>query len=208
MSSLIVLCPQCLTWGEPHADRCTECGVAVDVDAPDPDDDSLALRLGEPLRELGPVRLDRSGWPSLGSLVATSAGLLFLPDFVARPNGAIEPCTDEPDADNRWIAPLSLSWWWPQRSSRVQASPLNRTSSASGTDAEDTSSRPVFQRLLDAPGGLFVARPSVRHLLARWNRLQIERRPSRSVTLRPVPRGASVGELVRQLRELAVWRDV
>ena len=208
MSSLIVVCPQCLTWAEPHADRCTECGIAVDVDAPDPDEATLARRLGEPLRELGPVRLDRSGWPSLGHLIATSAGLLFLPEFQVRPNGAIEPRLDEPDFGNRWTAPLSLSWWWPQQLPRTPASPLARARSASAVAADDTPSLPLFQRLLDAPGGLFVARSSVQRLLARWNRLQIERRPARSVTLRPVPRGASSGELVRQLRELSAWRGV
>jgi len=203
MSSLIVLCSQCLTWGEPHADRCTECGVAVDIDAPDPDEQSLALRLGEPLRELGPVRLDRSGWPSLGHLVATSEGLLFLPDFLARPNGAIEPLADEPDSNNKWTAPLRPSWWWPLRSTDSSF-----THSMSASAAHETMSRPLFQRLLDAPGGLFVERASVRRLLARWNRLQIERRLARSVTLRPAPHGTSVGELTKQLRELAVWRDV
>ena len=196
MSSLIVVCPQCLTWAEPHADRCTECGVAVDVDAPDPDEETLALRLGEPLRELGPIRLDRSGWPSLGHLVVTSEGLLFLPDFLARPNGAIEPLIGEPIDSHTWSAPLSLSWWWPQRSSVTHAK--------TGPDDAENANRSLslFQRLLDAPGGLFVARDSVHRLLARWNHLQIERRPARSVTLRPVPRGVTVGELLRQLREL------
>ncbi len=205
MSSLIVLCPQCLTWAEPQADRCTECGVVVDVDAPDPDGESLSLRLGETLRELGPIRLDRSGWPSLGRLVATSAGLLFLPELRARPNGAIEPCAGEPDSAAGWAAPLSLSWWWPQR---TPASSFHPTRSVSADVAEETASPPLFQRLLDAPGGLFVARASVGRLLARWNHLQIERRPARSVTFRPAPRGATVGELLKQLRELSAWRGV
>ena len=202
MSSLIVVCPHCLTWAEPHADRCTECGVAVDIDAPDPDEESLALRLGEPLLELGPVRLDRRGWPSLGRLVATSEGLLFLPEFVRRPNGAIEPRIDEPDNSTNWSARLGCLWWWPQWSQFTPAK------AAPFADADDTVSLPIRQRLLDAPGGLFVARASVRRLLAHWNHLQIERRPARSVTLRPVPRGAAVGELLRQLRALDCWRDV
>ena len=195
MSSLIVVCSHCLTWAEPQADRCTECGVAVDIDAPDPDAESLAWRLGEPLLELGPVRLDRRGWPSLGRLVATSEGLLFLPDFVPRPNGAIEPRIKE--ADNM----AGRSWWpvWSQCAA---------TKFAPAADTDDTASLPLFQRLFDAPGGLFVARPSVRRLLARWNHLLVERRPARSVTLRPVPHGAPVGELLRQLRALSAWRGV
>lgn len=202
MSSLIVVCPHCLTWAEPQADRCTECGVAVDVDAPDPDEATLAQRLGEPLLELGPVRLDRPGWPSRGHLVATSEGLLFLPDFISRPNGAIEPRVEEPVSAGWWTAPLSPTWWWPSPSRVASTKP------ASGTGADSAPHPPPFQRLLDSPGGLFVARASVRRLLARWNHLQIERRLARSVTLRPVPRGAPVGELLRQLRELSAWRGV
>jgi len=202
MSSLIVVCPHCLTWIEPHADRCTECGVAVDIDAPDPDEEVLALRLGKPLLEIGPVRLERPGWPSLGRLVATTEGLLFLPDFVRRPNGAIEPRLDEPDSSANWPARLGCSWWWPQRSQ------LTPTKSAPAVDSTATVFPPILQRLLDAPGGLFVERASVRRLLARWNHLQIERRPARSVTLRPVSRGAAVGELLKQLRELSAWRGV
>lgn len=197
MSSLIVVCPHCLTWVEPHADRCTECGVAVDMDARDPDDATLARMLGEPLLELGPVRLDRRGWPSLGRLVATTEGLLFLPEFVRRPNGAIEPRLDEPDNTTNRSARLVCSWWWFRQSQLTSAKPVPIAA------VDDTVSRPIHQRLLDAPGGLFVARASVRRLLARWNHLQIERRPARSVTLWPVPRGAAAGELLKQLRELA-----
>lgn len=202
MSSLIVVCSHCLTWVEPHADRCTECGVAVDIDAPDPDEDMLVQRLGDPLLELGPVRLDRRGWPSLGSLVATTEGLLFLPEFAQRANGAIEPRVEEPDSSTTWSARLSYSWWWPQQS---QITPTNEASVA---DSGEGMSRSVSQRLFDAPGGLFVARDSIQRLLARWNHLQIERRPTRSVTFRPVARGTSVGVLLRQLRGLPAWRGV
>lgn len=202
MSSLIVVCSQCLTWVEPHADRCTECGVAVDIDASDPDDEVLVQRLGEPLLELGPVYLDRHSWPSLGWLVATTEGLLFLPDFAQRPNGAIEPRIEEPDSSTNWTARLGCSWWWPQQSQFTPTLPI------SAADSDDAVSRPMFQRLLNAPGGLFVARASIHRLLARWNHLQIERRPARSVTLRPVPRGASAGALLRQLRGLSAWRGV
>ncbi|MBC8116778.1 MAG: hypothetical protein H7062_20475, partial [Candidatus Saccharimonas sp.] len=150
----------------------------------------------------GPIRMNRRGWPSFGQLVATSEGLLFLPDFIARPNGAIEPRSEEPESAGRWTAPLSPSWWWPL-SSRVAST---RPVTFSGTDS--AMPPPPFQRLLDAPGGLFVQRTSVRRLVAFWNHLHIERRPARRVTLHSVPRGVGVGELLRQLRELSAWRGV
>lgn len=201
MSSLIVVCPQCLTWVEPHSERCTECGVAVDVDAPDPDAQMLAQRVGEALLELGPIRLDRSGWPQLGHLVATTEGLLFLPDFLPRPNGAIEPRVDESQPSVSWLTDLSRAWWSRLRSPTPSADPVAVETSIPTIANTLEAAVPAFQRLFESPGGMFVARSSMRRLLARWNHLKIERSPSRSVTLRPVSGGMSLGDLERQLRE-------
>jgi len=196
--SLIVVCTHCLTWIEPHADRCTECGVIVDVDAPDLDDETLAARLGEPLAELGPVRLERRGWPSLGRLITTSEGILFLPDHDQRQNGALEPRRDEPIRRATWFDQLT-QWWQSARQPAVTAMPFAwRTSDQ----------RSVFtasQWLFEAPGGLFVRRSSVRRTLARWNHLKIERQPLRSVVLAPAAPGDTVRQLLSRLHEQAAW---
>ena len=196
--SLIVVCSHCLTWVEPHAERCTECGVTVDVDAPDPDPETLAARLGEPLAELGPIRLDRRGWPSLGRLIATSEGLLFLPDHALRSNGALEPRRDEPAHVVSWFARLTQGW----RSSSPQTAAALRASFQNGDPAHRFT---VSQSLLDAPGSVFVRRASVRRTLARWSHLKIERQPTRSVLLAPVAPGDTVKQLLSRLRDQAAW---
>lgn len=196
--SLIVVCTHCLTWVEPHADRCTECGVIVDVDAPDLDDETLAARLGEPLAELGPVRLERRGWPSLGRLIATSEGILFLPDHDQRQNGALEPRRDEPLSRASWFTRLTR--WWPSaRLPAVSAKPVARR----GNDP--TSMPAASQWLFEAPGSVFVRRSSVRRTLSRWNHLKIERQPLRSVVLAPAAPGDTVKQLLSRLHDQAVW---
>lgn len=196
--SLIVVCTHCLTWVEPHADRCTECGVIVDVDAPDLDDETLAARLGEPLAELGPVRLERRGWPSLGRLIATSEGILFLPDHAQRQNGALEPRRDEPLRRASWFTRLT-EWWQSPRLPAVSAMPV------AGRTSDPTSMSAASQWLFEAPGGLFVRRSSVRRTLARWNHLKIERQPLRSVVLAPAAPGDTVKQLLSRLHDQAAW---
>lgn len=196
--SLIVVCTRCLTWVEPHADRCTECGAIVDVDAPDLDDETLAARLGEPLAELGPARLERRGWPSLGRLIATSEGILFLPDHAPRQNGALEPCRDEPHRRASLFVQLT-QWWQSARLPAVTAIPVAcRTNDQRSVSA-------ASQWLFEAPGGLFVRRSSVRRTLARWNHLKIERQPLRSVVLTPAAPGDTVKQLLSRLHEQAAW---
>lgn len=196
MSSLIVVCPHCLTWAEPHSERCTECGLAIDMDAPDPDEHELLQRLGEPVADLGPIRIDRLGWPDFGHLLATSEGLMFLPQFSVRPNGALEPMTvDHPTSTARKIH--RGSWWWPNRS---RATSSGESAASDDTIAQEAS---TVQRLFDSPGALFVARSSIQKVQVNWTHIRIDRRPARSVTLRSVPSGLSLHDLLKRLRELA-----
>ncbi len=196
--SLIVVCSHCLTWVEPHADRCTECGVSVDVDAPDPDAETMAVRLGEPLADLGPARLERRGWPSLGRLIATREGLLFLPDHAPRLNGALEPRPEEPVRSMNWFDWITSGW-------RRGNSPAVAVMPAKCPGFDLAEQLKVSERLLDAPGGLFIRRSSVRRTLVRWNHLKIERQPNRSVILTPAQHNDTVRQLRNRLREYAEW---
>lgn len=177
MSSLIVLCPHCLTWVEPHAQCCTECGGGANADDNDPEIDSLITRLGTRLLDLGPIKLLRRGWPTCGQLLATTEGLLFVPRFTVHPNGALEATTDESPGSSNRVAQL-FHWWSlpPWRRPVDEAAPIN-------PDATPTPIQPVLDLLLDSPGGFFIQRASIQRISVRWGRVHVERPPSRSVTL-------------------------
>ena len=196
MSSLIVVCPHCLTWVEPSADCCTECGVAVDVDAPDAKE--VTLRLGESLMELGPVRLERRDWPSLGTLVGTTEGLLFVPQLKSRSNGAVETIDGDSHAAASWLAIWLASW---RRVTVVSSSPAPSMENSAGL-------RPAHEMLFDSPGALFVQRTSIRRALIQWGCLRLVRPPSKSVTFTPISTSQTIRQLMRPLGEAAAWRNL
>ena len=202
MSSLIVLCSHCLTWIEPHAQSCTECGVTVNVDDSDPAREELAARVGDRLRELGLVKLLRRGWPSCGRLVATTEGLLFVPQFIAQPNGSLEAVADEVPGGSTRVASL-LHWWSlpPWRSPQEETAIVD-------TDSATEPSRPPLEMLLDSPGAFFMGRDTIQRITIRWGRAQIERRPSRSVTLSQAPGGPLPKDALRLLIEFPAWRHL
>ena len=200
MSSLIVLCPHCLTWIETHEPCCTECGSTANVDDPDPPYETLAERLGDRLRDLGPVKLPRRGWPGCGRLIATTEGLLFVPQFTVQPNGALEAVTDEAPGGSARVA--NLFHWW-------SLPPWRRTSEESPSRAEAVSIPPqsVLDLLFDSPGAWFIQRNSIRRITVRWGRAQIERLLSRTVVLAQMSGGPSPRDMLRQLIEFAPWRS-
>lgn len=202
MSSLIVICPYCLTWIEPHAQSCTECGCTVNVDDPDPGQDELAVRMGDSLRELGPVRLLRRGWPSCGRLIGTTEGLLFVPQFVKQPNGSLEAVTDDVPENSSRVANV-LHWWSlpPWRRPVEVDTPL-----PASADTDDP--RSPVEMLVDSPGAFFIRREAIQRVTVRWGRIQIERRPARSVALAQVPGGPSPRDALKQMIEFPTWRAV
>lgn len=200
MSSLIVLCPQCLTWIDTSADCCGECGTFVSLLDPDPSDDILNERLGEWQHEVGALRIARRGWPDRGQLLATTQGLLFIPAYQIHLNGALEAQSDEPTAGSGRVAQL-LHWW--------SVPPWRRA--AEGTPRRLESGLPAMsplELLRDSPGAVFVARGSIRRLLFRWGRVLIERLPSRTVTLLPQAEAPPPREALRALMEFPEWRTL
>ena len=201
MSSLIVLCPHCLTWIEIHAQCCTECGTTVIVEDSDPAHETLRQRLGERLCDLGPVKLLRRGWPGCGRLLATTEGLLFVPQFTVQPNGALEAVTDEAPGGSSRVAHLFQWWSIPLWRRPAEASPVR-------TEAASMPSQSALDLLFDSPGACFIPRNSIKRITARWRRVQIERPPSRSVSLAQISGGASPRDALRQLIEFAPWRSL
>jgi hypothetical protein len=200
MSSLIVLCPHCLTWIEIHAQCCTECGGGVDLEDADPSPEDLDSRLGEWLLDLGGVKLSRRGWPGIGRLLASTEGLLFVPQFAEQPNGALEVDMDG-TLDRPERARIRLHWWslpvW--RQPLVENHPLVMPT---------LPRRSLRELLCNSPGAFFMGRDSIRRISGRWGRVQIERRPSRMVSLAPVPAGAKLRDALRSLVDFAPWRTL
>ncbi|MBS0201353.1 MAG: hypothetical protein JSS49_00530 [Planctomycetes bacterium] len=201
MSSLIVLCPHCLTWVEPHAQCCTECGGSANTDENDPASELLAARLGTRLLDLGPVKLLRRGWPACGQLLATTKGLLFIPRFTIQPSGAMEATTDETPGPSNRVAHL-FHWWSipPWRRPVDEVVPIS-PDTAAGPPI------PVLDLLLDSPGGFFIQRSSIQRISLRWGRAYIERPPSRSVTLAQWG-STTMREALRLLIESHDWRSL
>lgn len=202
MSSLIVLCPQCLTWIETHGECCTECGTAISVDDRDPTDEVLAERLGERLLDLGPVKLLRRGWPGCGRMLVTTQGLLYLPQFTIQANGALEAATDNlPSPANRVN---HLFHWWSLPAWR-------RPVDADGPHSpaiETIPLQPPPELLINSPGAFFIRRDSIQRIHVRWGRAQIERRPMRTVTLDQASGGPHPRDLLRPLAEFASWKEI
>jgi hypothetical protein len=201
MSSLIVLCPHCLTWIEIHAQCCTECGTSVTIEDPDPDNDTLTQRLGERLSDAGPVKLIRRGWPNFGRLLATTEGLLFIPQFSVQPNGALEAVTTEAPRASQRVANLFHWWSLPLWRRPVDQSPVR-------PEAAPLPSASAVDLLFDSPGALFIQRTSIKRIVVRWGRVQIERPPSRSVSLVQVSSGSPPRDALRQLIEFPPWHGI
>ncbi|MDB5342273.1 MAG: hypothetical protein JWP89_650 [Schlesneria sp.] len=201
MASLIVVCPQCLTWIEIQSDCCPECATAVSVEDVDPPADLISDRMGDRLRDLGAIKLLRRGWPENGQLIATTEGLLFVPHLVVRPNGALEPVAE--DAPLRPSRVSGLFQWW-------SLPPWRRS-------VEDEHSHPSIHPpenlslpslLFDSPGAFFIVRTTIQHIVARWGRVHIERQPSRSVSLTQAQGSDSPREILRPLIEYDSWRSI
>lgn len=202
MSSLIVLCPHCLTWIETHGECCTECGVTVSLEAADPPEDELSARLGECLDDLGLVKLLRRGWPTTGRLIATTSGLLFVPQFVVQPNGALEALVDDSSSVPPRVSQL-FHWW----SLPPWRRPVDEPDYRAASDAPPAT-QSTRELLLNSPGGLFISRDSIQRIQIRWGRAQIERRPTRSVSLSQVASGPAPRDALRRLIEYPQWHGI
>lgn len=200
MASLIVVCPQCLTWIEIQSDCCPECATALSVEDVDPPVDLISQRMGERLRDLGAVKLLRRGWPENGQLVATTEGLLFVPHLVVRPNGALEPVAEDASLLSSRVS--GLFHWWSLPPWRHSVDEQNQAS----IHPPENLSLPSL--LFDSPGAFFIVRTTIQRIVARWGRVQIDRQPSRSVSLTQAHGSDSPREILRPLVEYDSWRSV
>jgi hypothetical protein len=156
----IVLCHDCWSW-VPHAGAtCPVCHHPIELSRPDPPVARLALLLGEALVRLGGIELDRRELPRVGSLLGTTTGLLFLPQFETLPDGALLA------AERR--GPTTRGWtMWPFRRreaptfGRQFAAAMVRDSAEGPAVTTGSEESPLADSFLDAPGAWFVPREQV-----------------------------------------------
>jgi hypothetical protein len=172
----------------------------VDIDAEDPPADQVEQRLGDRLSDVGRAKLSRRGWPNLGQLIATTEGLLFIPDLVAQNNGALAATVDEAPIGAERVR--SLFHWW---SVPAWRRPVAETQTSTEPPVGDRSLREL---LFESPGALFVPRDSIKRIFARWGRVQIERPPARTVTLSEITNDTGLKDGLRRLVDFPDWRRV
>lgn len=179
MQNLIVFCQRCLSWVEPHAELCPDCGTTMTLDQPDLEPDFLDRIIGTPLMLVGPVRVERPRLPNYGDLVGTSEGMMFLPRLHRRLNGAWEGVTSH-----------RVPGWWPfrgEQSTNRFLDWLRRPANAQLAEPTQGEARfltgSLSQRLMDSPGAFFIERRFIRAMTCRRKGVRLERSPYRSITL-------------------------
>ena len=169
---------------EPKHERCVECGCPVDLQEPDPDPTEFQELLSQPIGMIAEVSLKRAELPSSGTLTAFENGLVFLPDLRQLPSGGLTAV----DAAEGTASEACRPGFWTLL--------MRRTTDAVAEGPEVP--RPALtlesasERFLDSPGGLFIRREAIVHVLQRGNLLRVERKPGRTVVFRTHSRIAAV----------------
>lgn len=196
----VLLCPQCLGWILSSRDTCPECAARVQLEAPDPDWQTIGTTLGTWRFWLGEVRLDRRRLPERGNLHVTSEGIVFLPDFVSRLPGAVTPI----------VAPTSgtLSHVWQRIRGPIRPPAMTpgmpQSALSTHIPPTDTSLVDVYQ---DSPGGLFIPFRVIRGLQAKFRWVHILRTSMRSVSLNWLATACPPAALPRWFDAVAAARE-
>ncbi len=161
---------------EPKHERCVECGCPVDLHEPDPEAAELEELFARPIGIITEATLKRAQLPSSGTLTAFENGVLFLPDLRKLPSGGLSAV--EPAAGT--LSETSRPGFWTllmRRNAGSTEEPLEIVRPEITPEA-------ASERFLDSPGGLFIRREAMMHVLYRGNLLRIERKPGRTVVFR------------------------
>ena len=174
----IVICHGCWSWVLGTGTTCPECHQYLDVGQPDPPEPQFALEFGEYVSRLGTVKLERRQLPDMGSLVGTSAGLLFVPFLTVLPDGGLSA----PERLSRGTSWSRWRWWGSTSASgpSFQALAQNRLEPAAPE---------LVRAFLDSPGAIFVPRSHLLRLEVRGNGWSLARTlgPTLQLTFRSSP---------------------
>ncbi len=185
----IVLCHDCWSWVPHSGASCPVCHRPIELSQPDPPVALLSMLLGGVVARLGGIELDRRELPRVGSLLGTTTGLLFLPQFETLQDGALLAAERRGQAARGWSM-------WPFRRrapppfGRLCAAALSPEMAAGGatvsTEGDDSH---LAESFLDAPGAWFVPREQVvrLHVRARIWSLSRVRGPTLRFTMGSPP---------------------
>ncbi len=158
----LLLCPECCQWREPAEGRCPVCAGTLDVALPDPSLEMLADEIGDLKGLLGVAELSRVVLPKRGQLLATTNGLLFVPN---ESRVIVFANDDHADAAaRRGRLDRLIVQWWSRLSGRGSAARFaceRRTSGLASCDGVA-----LAELLRSDPGVLFWSRGTI----ASWRR--------------------------------------
>lgn len=200
MSGVVAMCGACLTWIEPRGDRCHHCGELFNLFSDDPLDQDVAVRLGEPLVNLGPVVLNRPRLPVAGRLYGTTTGWVFRPTFTLDESGAL---TQFP------IPRRDRSWLWrfvpSSTSSRKARADLAERIAEKAVDSEE---QPFAEQYRSVPGGLFVPIAWVQKIRRQRSVLRIWYHQVQRVEFELLASEEVVDDALSKLDEYEVWTAI
>lgn len=160
----LLLCPECCQWREPAEGRCPVCAGTIDVAIPDPSLEVLAEEVGDLQGLLGEAELARVVLPKRGQLLATTSGLLFVPNesrVIVFANANRAGIATRVGGFGRW-----LDRWSSRLSGREPAARFTCERRAIGVAAGDRMA--LAELLRSDPGVLFWSRGAI----ASWRRQQ------------------------------------
>ena len=192
----LVLCQQCLSWVEPIAEQCPQCDYPIDLRAPDPTLEEIAVAIGPLVSQIGPVRVSRTSLPDRGVIYATAGGLFFVPEYVECVR--LIPAERYPrSVRSVLLAPLrvplrilrrgTLSGLWGVYRSPMRVEISRIASPPLGPDDSDR----LAGLLMDNPGVFFFARRSIRTIRRTFAGWTLMRANSLALRLRPLDDRAS-----------------
>ena len=172
----LLLCPECCQWREPTEGRCPVCAGTLDIAIPDPSLETLADEIGDLQGLLGEAELSRAVLPKQGQLLATTNGLLFVPNESRVIVFTNDDRTDA--AARRSRLDRLVVRWWTRLSRREPVARFTCEHRASGLSTNDRIA--LAELLRSDPGVLFWSRGRI----ASWRRQH-----GRWELLRPDDRG-------------------
>lgn len=170
----LVICHACWRWIYHLGTQCPHCHSEVHLHEPDPVPAQMARIFGEFVARLAVAQVEKATLPSVGSVLGTTEGLLFIPFLQTRDDGSLTAARREGLRRSNW-------WTWLLRK-EIPPSPQwgQPQGTSSRADAEEIDLASLF---LNAPGAWFIDRRSLRRQAIQGQHWTVTRSLGATVTL-------------------------